>query len=123
VRSKTKRKIPDEDDGIYQELTGIFTSYVHANWKDLDSRLDELRLYIIQTKNFELGTEHLKKYLSLVKSEIESNRKRKKVKAELFTKNRKVRQYRFGSDFCPRCNRFKNYSKECPFCYHHELTF
>jgi hypothetical protein len=120
---KSSATIPPENDGFYEELTGVFTSYVHANWKDLDSRLNDLRIYIIQTKNFELGIENLKKYVYTVKSEIETNRKKNKAKAELFTKNRKVRKYRFGSDFCPNCNRYKNYEKECPFCYYHEMTF
>jgi hypothetical protein len=123
VKAKTKMKAPDENDSVYQEFTGIFTSYVHANWKDLDSGLNDLGLYIVQTKNFELGIENLKEYVYTVKSEIEANRKKNKAKAELFTKNKKVRKYRFGSDFCPNCYRFKNYSKECPFCSYHEFSF
>jgi hypothetical protein len=120
--NSNKNFVPPENDGIYEELTGVFTSYVHANWKDLDSKLNELRLFLIQTKNIELGIDNLKKYLYILKNEIETNRKKKKIKANLFTKTGKVRKYRFGSDFCPNCNRFKNYEKECPYCSYHEMT-
>jgi hypothetical protein len=119
LRSQEK----EQDDSIYFELTGIFTSYVHANWSNLDNRLNELNEYIKQIKNVDLGLESLKKYVYTMKYEIEYCRQKPKMKAQLFTKNRKVRKYRFGSDFCPNCNRFKNYEKECPYCNYHEISF
>ncbi len=113
----------DQEDAIYFELTGIFTSYVHANWSNLDKQLNELNEYIKLTKNVDLGLESLRKYVHTLKNEIVYCRQKPKIKAQLFTKNKKVRKYRFGSDFCPNCNRFKNYEKECPYCNFHEMSY
>ena len=118
-----KGKTHDDLDAMFRELTGTFTSYVHANWDDPNAHLKELDNYILETRNINFGEENLKKYIELIKHEIQVSRKKKKVKANLFTKDKKVRKYRFGSDFCPNCNRFKNYEKECPYCNFHEITY
>lgn len=110
-------------DAMFKELTGTFTSYTHVNWDDPDVYLKELNNYIIETRNINFGEENLKKYIQIIMDEIQKSKKKKKKKANLFTKNKKVRKYRFGSDFCPNCTRFKNYDKECPYCSYHEMTF
>ena len=118
-----KAKAHDEMDAMFKELTGTFTSYVHANWDDPEIFIKELNNYIIETRNIDFGVENLKKYVEIVKHEIEKSRKNKKMKANLFTKDKRIRKYRFGSDFCPNCTRFKNYEKECPYCNFHEITY
>jgi hypothetical protein len=99
----------------------MFTSYVHANWKDLEKRIKLLRIYIKQTKDMDIEEENIKKYVYIVKDHIIQSRRKNKMKTRLFTKDKKFRKYRFGSDFCPNCSRFKNYEKECPFCSYHEM--
>jgi hypothetical protein len=99
----------------------MFTSYVHANWKDPEKRLRLLKNYIKLTKNMDIEEGNLKRYIYIVKDHIKLNKRTKKMKTSLFTKDNKLRKYRFGSDFCPNCNRFKNYEKECPFCSYHEM--
>ena len=99
----------------------MFTSYVHANWNDLEKRLKLLQIYIKLIKDLDLEEQHLKRYVYIVKDHIELSRRKSKIKTTLFTKDKKLRKYRFGSDFCPNCTRFKNYEKECPFCDFHEM--
>jgi hypothetical protein len=118
-----KEKEQDDLDAMFRELTGTFTSYVHANWDDTDTNLKELNNYIIETRGIDFGVENLSKYIDIIQHEIQSSKKKNKTKAKLFTKDKKVRKYRFGSDFCPYCTRFKNYEKECPYCHFHEITF
>ena len=118
-----KAKAQDDLDAMFKELTGTFTSFVHANWDDPDSHLKDLNNFILETRNINFGEKNLRKYVDIIKHEIQASIKKIKTKAKLFTKDKKVRKYRFGSDFCPNCTRFKNYEKECPYCNFHEITY
>jgi hypothetical protein len=114
---------PAEDDHIYRDLIGIFTSYTVTNYNDLDNRLEELRLFIQRTKNISLDLNSLRNYVYKMKMHMDFPKELVRSEAELFTKKRKVRKYKFGSDFCPSCGIFKNYEKECHRCGFHEMTF
>jgi hypothetical protein len=113
----------DDGDDIYKELAGILHSYVLSNWKDPKRRLKLLQSYIFRKKKLSLEIDQLNQYVIRMKSHIKHPKMMAKMKANLFTKNNKIRKYQFGSDFCPKCRSFKNYVKECSFCGYHEMTY
>lgn len=116
-------QVKHDDDQIYRDLIGIFTSYTLSNSKDLDERLEELKTFIEQTQNISLDLTSLRNYVYKMKEHIAYPNKLRRSEAKLFSKDRKVRRYKFGSDFCPSCGIFKNYEKECHRCGFHEMTF
>lgn len=109
------KKIPSD-----KRLEGALVSYALAQ-EDLDARLEDLRKYL-KNISVELDLEALRKEVYNVKKRLQKPRKYAELKASLFTKEGKVREYQFGSDFCPRCKLFKNYEKECPYCGYLEMT-
>lgn len=102
------------------DVEGALVSYVLAQ-EDLDSRLEELRCFL-RTKKVDIDIETLRKEVYKVKKNVEHPKKMTELTAKLFNKDGEVREYRFGSDFCPECRLFKNYEKECPYCGHLEMT-
>jgi hypothetical protein len=95
-------------------------SYVLAQ-DNLDSHLQDLRKFLLEI-NIKLDLESLRREVYKIKEKLQKPRKFLELKASLFTKDRYLRKYRFGSDFCPSCKIFKNYEKECPYCGYLELT-
>ena len=102
------------------DIEGALVSYVLAQ-EELDSRLEEFR-HFLRTKNVDIDIGTLRKEIHRVKKNIDQPKKMRELTAKLFNKDEEVREYRFGSDFCPECRLFKNYEKECPYCGHLEMT-
>lgn len=102
-------------------LEGIIVSYVLSN-DDIEKNIEFLRKYLSK-KGINIEIEKLKDSVLNTKNVIESKEKILHDNAILFTKDDKVRDYKFGSGFCPKCKMFKNYDKECPYCGYLELTW
>jgi hypothetical protein len=113
-----KSKKSEQDLG--NQLEGILVSYVLSQ-DEIEERLIDLKKYL-RIKGIKIDTEKLKNTVHNTKDVIESREYNNRLKALLFTKESKARDYQFGSDFCPKCNMFKNYEKECPYCGYLELT-
>lgn len=105
---------------LENHLEGILVSYVLSQ-DDIEKHLKELKFYLTR-RGFKIEHEKLKDGVFDTKRAIEAKEKNNQLKALLFTKDDKLREYQFGSDFCPKCKMFKNYEKECPYCGHLELT-
>ena len=100
---------------------GVITSYVLAHRDNPEKYVTELARYVLQRIKG-ITAESVRQEIKRVIERMDEPRKEAALKANLFTKNGKVRKYRFGSDFCEKCGMFKNYEKECPYCSHHEIT-
>jgi len=100
---------------------GVITSYVLVHRDNPEKHVTELEKYITQRIKG-INTETVRQEIKRVIKHMDEPRKEATLKAKLFTKNGKVRKYRYGSDFCEKCGMFKNYEKECPYCGHHEIT-
>ncbi|UCH88701.1 MAG: hypothetical protein JSV49_10685 [Thermoplasmata archaeon] len=112
-----------DNNEVYRELAAIFHSYVLANWNNPTKRLKQLQSYIQRKKHITLELDQLNHYVNRMKINLKQPKIMAKTKAYLFTKEKRVRKYQFGSDFCPNCKTFKNYDKECFNCGYHEMTY
>lgn len=115
MRAK-KSEQPDNN-----QLEGILVSYVFSN-DDIEKNIENLRKYL-SNKGINIETEKLRESVLDTKHVIESKKKTEKDNAILFTKDDNVREYKFGSGFCPKCQMFKNYDKECPYCSYLEIAW
>lgn len=61
--------------------------------------------------------------VDVLQKEKKTMKEKEKMMAKLFTSDNNLRSYRFASAFCPNCEMFKNYKKECPFCKFLEMTY
>ncbi|UCH88197.1 MAG: hypothetical protein JSV49_07995 [Thermoplasmata archaeon] len=104
------------DDIIYNRLKNVFTSYALMNWYNVNTPLDVLKGFIQQTENIDIDINELNEYISKTKSQLEVPYEISKSKAVLITKDKDFQIIKFGSDYCPKCNKFKNYLKICPHC-------
>ncbi len=100
---------------------GVITSYVLAHRDDPEIHITELAKYIARRIEG-INAETVRQEIKRVIKHMDEPKKETALKARLFTKNGKIRKYRYGSDFCEKCGMFKNYEKECPYCGHHETT-
>lgn len=108
-----------QDDGRLQRL---ITSYVNAHDGPQED-LEELKRYVRQEGLGDVPMEELHQRVQSVRDSRKLAAIRFQQQATLFTREKSVRTYRFGSPFCPNCHLFKNYEKECPHCSHLEMTY
>jgi len=90
--------------------------------KNVNENLQELQKFLLTSGLGPIDINYLREKIDLLKKEEKKIKYEQNLKAKLFTQDNKVRTYRFGSDFCPRCHMFKNYEKECPYCKYLEIT-
>ena len=102
-------------------LQSLLNSYVNAHETD-EGNLEELRRYIRNKGLGDRSVDELRQQIQGIRQSRQAAMQRPQQLAELFTSENEVRDYRFGSPFCPNCNLFKNYEKECPFCSYLELS-
>ncbi len=104
-------------------LTGIMESYAHARPKDTKKTLRNLQTYIAGIENMgSYGIGILSKRSQTIREAERRNKLLPALQAEIFNVNVRKEDFLYASDFCPRCNTFKNYDKECPDCGLLELT-
>ena len=105
------------------KVSGMIVSYVDAGGDSYEpKRLQGLK-YLIKTEaGLDLDVEYLKKKIATLYREREKAKKKEILMADVFEADLPEERLRMASGFCPKCRRFKNYSKECPFCSHLEMT-
>ena len=114
-------KQPDSSQA--RSALGMIVSYVDAGGTVGDERkIGWLRELIKAETGIEVDDNYIKKKVRQLHMEMEKDRKRDGILKELYRKDLPEPNFRFGSAFCSKCRRFKNYSKECPFCNHLELS-
>lgn len=109
----------DKDEN--EKLRAALLSYTFAQ-KHSETYLQKLQEFLSRSDMKTIKINDLKEKIDLIKNEEERIKDEQELIAELFTEDKTVRAYRFGSDFCPKCHMFKNYEKECPFCNYLEMT-
>ena len=104
-----------------KRLMRAINSYILAQ-DDPAENLELLQKYLRKKGIGDVSTEVLKKE---IKSQIKKRRKKKKlekVETKLFKKDDEEKKFRYGSAFCGKCDMYKDYQKECPYCGHLEIT-
>jgi hypothetical protein len=115
-------KSSSKNDPVFNRLQDAITNYTLRNWEDVNSKLLVLKNFIQQTENIDVDINRLKKYILKIKRNLQHPLENTSSKAVLITDDRNIRIYKFGSDYCPKCSRFKNYKKSCPYCDYVEYT-
>ena len=105
-----------------ERLRSLLLSYTFAQGDDLHKNINDLQEFLQASGLGMLDVDELREKVDLIKEEEKKIKHDQETMANLFTENKKVRTYRFGSSFCPKCNMFKNYEKECPYCKYLEMT-
>lgn len=109
----------DKDEN--EKLRAALLSYTFAQ-KQSETYLQKLQEFLSRSNIKIIEVNDLKEKIDLIIKEEERIKEEQELIARLFTEDKKVRSYRFGSDFCPKCHMFKNYEKECPYCNYLEMT-
>lgn len=104
-----------------KKLRAALLCYTFAQ-KDVNENLQELQQFLLTSGIGPIDINDLRGKIDLIKKEEKKIKHSQNLMAKLFTQDKKVRLYRFGSDFCPKCHMFKNYEKECPYCKYLEMT-
>ena len=104
-----------------EKLRTALLCYTFAQ-KDTNENLKDLQDFLLITGIGPVHIEELLKKINLIKEQEKKIIHKQNLKAKLFTQDKKIRSFRFGSDFCPNCHMFKNYEKECPYCKYLEMT-
>lgn len=105
-----------------EKLRAALLCYTFAQKDDLNENLEDLQKFLLVYGAGPVNINDLREKIDLIKKEEEKIKHRQSLMAKLFTPDKKVRGYQFASDFCPKCNMFKNYEKECPYCKYLEMT-
>lgn len=105
-----------------KRLEKAVNSYVLAQGDEPFKRLTLLRNYLKAKKIAELELKELRDMVSRQLKILEKREKKDRVEAILFTKEGTPKKNRYGSAFCRRCQMYKDYEKECPYCGSLELT-
>jgi hypothetical protein len=93
----------------------------HREGHDLKD-LEALKIYIKDLYDIDMPVEGLHALVEQAKVEIRSQAVADEMESILFSPERPAPKFKLGKPFCPKCTRFKNYRKECPYCGHHEIT-
>ncbi|MDG6225418.1 MAG: hypothetical protein QCI82_07885 [Candidatus Thermoplasmatota archaeon] len=103
--------------------TGIIMSYADAGGKSNDTkRMNRLKHLIRIETGLDLDIDYIRKKVDALEKRRAAIKRRDFLLANVFSEEIPEPELRMGSSFCPRCRRFKNHQKECPFCGHHEVT-
>lgn len=102
-------------------LETIVLSYALVN-NAPEKNIKDLHFYLVSEGLADISLGKLRAMVMKAVTNVRMDMIEPALKAKLFTKDGKIRPYKFGSDFCPECGVFKNYHKECTFCGHHELS-
>jgi len=105
-----------------ERLRSILLSYTFAQGDESYDDLNDLQEFLQTSGVGVLDVNELRERINSIKEEGKKIKHDQETLANLFTENKKVREYRLGSSFCPKCNMFKNYEKECPYCKYLEMT-
>ncbi|MFO7791841.1 MAG: hypothetical protein R6W73_02525 [Candidatus Saliniplasma sp.] len=100
----------------------IVNSYLLAHKDKPYKDLKLLQKYLKEKNIADLNIRNLKK---MVDNQLRSEQNREKLEqleAKLFTKEGAPKKNKFGSAFCKRCQMYKDYEKECPYCGSLEMT-
>lgn len=110
IRSKAGKRI----------LKRIINSYILAQDDPMDKeKLRSLRLYLNQRGIERIRMKYLVKKIKEQKEKKKKKKRLREMETELFKKDeetKETKKYRYGSSFCPNCNMYKDYQKECPYC-------
>lgn len=106
----------------YDIIKEILINYALINWEEPKKNLTHLQKYIERIKNVNIGIDELDGYVKKTKIQIYDPIELSKSKAILFTEDKKIRIIKFGSDYCPNCEKFKNNERECEHCGFFELV-
>ena len=90
--------------------------------KELQDNIQDLQEFLMVSGFGPANINDLHEKINQIKKEEKKIIHKQRLMANLFTEDKKVCIYRFGSDFCPSCHMFKNYEKECPYCNYLEMT-
>jgi isocitrate dehydrogenase len=106
---------------IYHKILGSISTYALKNWDSTDNHMNILQTYIKQTESIDIEVKDLDLCIMTFKDQIKYPIEITNSKAVLLTKDNIVKIYRFGSETCPKCGRYKNYEKACSHCDHIEF--
>ena len=104
-----------------EKLRSSLLSYTFAQ-ENSHENLNELQEFLRVSGIGTIDINDLRKKVDRIKEEKRKIKQDQERMAKLFVRDKKVRVYRYGSDFCPKCHMFKNYKKECPYCKYLEIT-
>ena len=99
----------------------IVLSYAMANQEPMRN-IEDLHFFMQSQGITDISLPRLKIMVCRAVNNVRMEMIAGPLRAKIFTKDGKGRKYQFGSVFCPDCGVFKNYSKECSFCGHHEMS-
>ena len=106
-----------------KSVTGMIISYVDSGGTEDDTqKINKLRYLIMQETRIRVDAEYIRKKVSFLRKEWENKEKLEKTIGDVFGRDLPDPRYRMGSGFCPKCKRFKNFEKECPFCSNLEMS-
>lgn len=100
----------------------MLNSYILAQEENPYQRLKLLQKYLKVKGIADMNIRDLKKRIDRMQNASENRKKVDKIEALLFTREGTPKQNRYGSSFCTRCQMYKDYEKECPYCGSLELT-
>jgi len=106
-----------------KRLKRVINCYVLAQDDPYNKRkIKLLQRYLYQKNIGNVSRRVLKKHIS---RQLKARKEKKRVfrmETALFNKEREPKMIKYGSAFCPNCDMYKNYLKECPYCNKLELT-
>jgi hypothetical protein len=105
----------------FNMLKDILINYALMNWDEPDKNIGNLQKYIENTKKMDIGLDILNSFVKETKEQMYNPLELSRSKAVLFTRDKKIRIIKFGSDYCPNCHNYKNNERECQHCGFFEL--
>ena len=106
-----------------QETRSALRAFVLAHTERWDDgSLKDLKIYLQAYHDFKGSTKTIEVLLVEEMKSIGIEMKAKHMQQDLFSTNKNGDGIMLGSCFCPKCNGFKNFRKECPHCGFHEMT-
>jgi hypothetical protein len=106
---------------LYNKILGTISTYTSKHWNSKQNDMNILKQYIKQTESIDVEMRDLHLCIMIFKNQIKYPLEITSSKAVLLTKENQVKIYKFGSESCPRCDRYKNYEKKCSHCDHIEF--
>lgn len=113
MAKKSKKKVKKARN---KRLDKMINSYLVAHRDDPYTKLKLLQKFLKVKKIANIDLKTLRDMVNRQINIMENQEKLDKLEAALFTKEGKVKENRYGSAFCDKCQMFKNYEKECPYC-------
>lgn len=105
-----------------RRIEKIVNSYLLAHKDNPYEKLKLLQKYMKAKNIADIDIRKLKKVVDRQLKSEQNNKRLEKIEAKLFTKEGEPKKNKFGSAFCKRCQMYKDYEKECPYCGSLEMT-